>query len=152
MNKKMILVTLGLVALLGVGLLGAQVVVASDDDSYPPIVEALVERFGLNEDEVKSFFDEQKQERMDQMWTHKEEGLNQAVADGVITEEQKDALLAKYQEMWEERKQEREQHREEMDAWFEEQGIDRETLREYMGGFGGHRRIRKWNMGETDTQ
>ena len=51
----------------------------------------------------------------------------------ILIEEQKQAL----QNRWEEMKAEREQHREEMQAWFEEQGIDHEALRQY-GGFGRH--------------
>ena len=84
------------------------------------------------------------------MQQHKEERLSQAVEDGVISEEQKQALQDKWQEMWQERQVEREQHREEMQAWFEEQGIDPEALRQYggfkmgmHGGFGGFRKFAK---------
>lgn len=89
------------------------------------------ERLGFNEDEVVSTFAELKAEHYEKMQTSKEESLDQAVSDGAITEEQKQALLAR----WDEMKALREQHKEEAQAWFDEQGIDREALMEY-GGFG----------------
>jgi hypothetical protein len=126
--KKLTILTLGLAALIGVGTLGVKAVSAQDSD-YPPFIEGLSERFGLNQDEVKTFFDEQMEVRHDQMMEAKEDRLGQAVEDGVITEEQKEALLNK----WEEMRQEREQERQEMQAWFEENGIDPEALRNYWG-------------------
>ena len=61
----------------------------------------------------------------------KEDRLIRAVSDGVITKEQKQALLDK----WGEKKTHREEHRAEIQAWFEEQGIDTKALHDY-GGFG----------------
>jgi flagellar biosynthesis GTPase FlhF len=139
MNKKILIPAL-LVAIGGGLLYGVSNASANfgwGNGEYPPIVQKLVEKFNLNEDEVKSFFDEQRQERQQQMLQTKEERLNQAVSDGVITEGQKQALQEKWQEMWQERQVEREQHQEEMQNWFEEQGIDPEALMQY-GGF-GHR-------------
>lgn len=140
-NKKLLIPTLGLAAAVGLGALGVRAVKADDTASYPPFIQRLAERFGLNEDEVKTFFDEQKQEKLELMQQAKEDRLNQAVEDGVITEEQKEALQNRWEEMWQERQQEKEQHREEMEAWFEEQGIDREAFMQY-GGF-GHRGFHK---------
>ena len=115
---------------------------AEDSEFTPPIISRLAEKFNLNEDEVQAVFDAVREEHgvqmQEQMQQQREERLNQAVADGVITQEQMDALLAKWQEMHEERNAERQQHRTEMDAWFESQGIDHEALMEY-GGFGGRR-------------
>jgi hypothetical protein len=108
-NKKILIPAL--VVALGGGLLyGASNASANfgwGNGEYPPIVQNLAEKFNLNEDEVKSFFDEQRQEREQQMLQHKEERLSQAVADGVITEEQKQALQEKWQEMGQERQVER---------------------------------------------
>ena len=139
MNKKLLIPTLGLFALVGLGVLGASAVSAQDGE-YPPFIEGLSERFGLNQDEVKTFFDEQMEVRHDQMMQAKEERLDQVVADGVITEEQKQALLNK----WEEMRQEREQERKEMQAWFEENGIDQEALRDYWGF--GPKGMGHWHM------
>lgn len=106
------------------------------------LIEKLADRFNLNEDEVKTFFDEQRQERHQLIMQSKEERLNQAVADGVITEEQKQALINKFAE----KQAEREQHHEEMQAWFEQQGIDPEALWQY-GGFGHQMGFGRWHKG-----
>ena len=139
--KRLILITLLAV---GVLVLGTSVAKADEARNYPPIVQKLVERFGLNEAEVKSVFDEQRTEKQAERQAKHEEQLNQAVSDGVISEDQKAALIAKREEMKpekgefkdlskEEREAQRETHRTEMQSWFESQGIDHESLREYMG-------------------
>jgi flagellar biosynthesis GTPase FlhF len=147
MNKKILIPALAVA--IGGGLLytasNASAYFGWGNGEYPPIVEDMVEKFNLNEEEVKTYFDEQRQEHQQQMQQHKEERLNQAVEDGVISEEQKQALQDKWQEMWQERQSEREQQREEMEAWFEEQGIDQDALMQY-GGFGG-RGFGKMGMG-----
>jgi competence protein ComGC len=133
MNKNFLIPAL--VLCLGGGLLyGATRVSAFSMgvNSSSPIVQKLVEKFDLNANEVVTTFNELREEHRTQMRAEREERLNQAVADGVITEEQKQALIQKQEEM----QAEMEQHREEMDAWFEKQGIDRDALSNY-GGFGG---------------
>jgi len=107
------------------------------------MIQTLVEKFNLNADEVETVFDEAREGRQQSMQQNREERLNDAVSDGAITEEQKEAL----QNKWEERNMEREQHQEEMQAWMDEQGIDHDALRSYNGpgrdgfdkGFGGMR-------------
>lgn len=131
MNKKILITTLGLVGLVASGVVGANAIKADSFDSSSPIVQRLVERFGLNEDEVVSTFEELRSEHKETMQQSKEERLNQAVTDGVITEEQKQTLQGR----WEEKKAEHQRRREESEAWYEEQGIDTEALRTY-GGFG----------------
>jgi spore cortex formation protein SpoVR/YcgB (stage V sporulation) len=111
-------------------------VVKADEAESHPMIQALAERFGLNEDEVEEVLDEIKADHFAQVQERKQDRLIQAVEDGVITEEQMLALQEKHQEMWSERNQERQEHHEEMDAWFESQGIDHEAIMEYMGGFG----------------
>lgn len=137
-NKKILIPTLGLAALVGAGALGVSAAKADAFDSSSPIVQKLIERFGLSEDEVVSTFMELKSEHQEMILVDKEESLNQAVEDGVITDAQKQALL----ERWEEMKAQKEQKREEAQVWFEEQRIDREALMEYGGfrhkGFGKH--------------
>jgi hypothetical protein len=131
MNKLLVIPTLGLAGLIFAGV-GVNAVKAGDETTYPPIVQKLIDRFNLNEDEVKDVFDEAREERR-QIWEqNREQRLDQAVEDGVITAEQKQALLEKYAEM----QTEKQQHKEEMHEWFEEQGIDHEALMQY-GGFGG---------------
>lgn len=160
--KTRITLALAAIALLGtVGYATTIAVVRADEESAHPFVQALAERLGLNEEEVEVALDEIKADHFAQMQESKEDWLNQAVEDGVLTEEQKQALQEKYQEMWTERKQEWELHREEMDAWFTEQGIDYEALMQY-GGFGhrlgehsgseSHKGMMKHGFGFNNTQ
>lgn len=136
MNKKILISSLALIGLVTAGIVGVKTVRADDNSFYPPFIAKLAERFNLNQDELKNFFDEQHQERLQQMHKQHEQRLNQAVTDGVITEEQKQAILAKHEEM----QNQQQQHHQEMQAWFETQGIDPEKLAPYVGfgmrGFG----------------
>lgn len=125
------------ILIIGLALIGLAGVVTGADAFNQPVVDKLVERFDLNADEVAGVFDEARQERQQQMqeqWrTQMEERLNEAVEDGVITAEQKQALLDKQAEM-------REKHQqlwEEMRAWMEDSGIDFEAMAPYKGGCGG---------------
>ncbi len=143
MNKKILipaiaLSVLGFVVAYGTGKVAAQTTGRNG------LMDRIVERFNLNEDEVDATIEEYRNEKREQNWSDREAKLQQAVEDGVITAEQKQMLINKHQEMWEERGQ----HREEMQKWMEESGINFEALREYgcgmmgqkMGrGFGIHR-------------
>ena len=142
--KKYILITLIAVGAL---VLGTSVVKADEVNNYPPIVQKLVERFGLNETEVREVFDEVRGERRAEMQAKHEERLNQAVSDGIITEEQKTVIMTKHEQMkvnrgnfkdltQEERQTQREIRREEMKIWVEGQGIDLKELHQSMGGPG----------------
>ncbi|MBU0569393.1 hypothetical protein KKB40_01260 [Patescibacteria group bacterium] len=137
MRRKL---TLAIAAIALIGAIGygttVAIVRASEEQSHP-MVQVLAEKFGLNEDEVRDAFDEVRADHFAQMQTRREERLNQAVEDGVISESQKQVLLERREEM----KANREQHREEMQVWFAEQGIDHEALMQYMGGFKKHGRF-----------
>lgn len=133
MNAKLLIPLLGLTALLAFGAYQVKTVKADENNTYPPMVQRLAERFNLNQDEVETVFDEERQGRQQEMKERREERLDQAVSDGVITEEQKTSIVNKWQEI----ENEREAHRQEMQAWFEEQGIDHDALMQY-GGFGPH--------------
>lgn len=128
--------SLAVLAMVGFGV--SQVYANQTNNSYPPIIQKLVDRFNLDENEVKTVFDEARQERHDFYQQNKEDRLNQAVEDGLITQEQKQALASKWQEMT----AEREKHHQEMLDWFDQQGIDHDALMQYgmMGnrGFGRH--------------
>lgn len=132
-----------LISLLAVGMIGSRVAYAEEAGYSLPIVEKISETFGLNEDEVQAVFDAARDERKERRQMGREERLAQAVADGVITDEQRQALENKRQEMFDEREAERAQHREEMQEWLTNQGINEETLRQYGGmGPGGHDKMR----------
>jgi len=131
---------LGTVAI--VGLYGAKTISAQGGRDHP-FVQRLAERFGLNEDEVETFFEEEKEAHRQEKQAKFEEYLDQAVADGKITEEQKQAILAKHEEHQaemealkaelkdlspEERKAKMQELKQEMEQWAEENGINLEEI------------------------
>lgn len=152
MKKSKVLIpslVLGTVVLVGMGLVNNAS--ANEETQYPPIVQKIAERFNLNQDEVKQFFDEnreeQQEERQLERKTKAEERLVNLVEEGIITEEQKQLLIAKHEEMrleseshreelenlsQEERREKIKEHseanREEMKQWAEENGIDLKEL------------------------
>jgi hypothetical protein len=110
---------------------------SASTSQFPPLIQKIIEKFKLNPSEVQKVIDEERQERERQRLSLLEEKLNQAVKDGVISEEQKKALLERWQKRWQERWQIREEER----KWFEENKIDWQKLRPYLGemvgkGFG----------------
>jgi hypothetical protein len=148
---------------LGVGLVGMTAILTrpvTADEGGPrhSIIQKLVERFGLNADEVEEVFEEDREDRRAEGQARFEERLAEAVAEGELTEDQKAAIIAKRAEMeanrqeqrtemaglsQEERGQAREAHREEMEAkreeveaWAQENGIDLKYLIGFGGGFG----------------
>lgn len=104
----------------------------SSTSQFPPLIQKIIEKFNLNPGEVQKVIDEERQERERQRLSLFEEKLNQAVKDGVISEQQKKSLLERWQKRWEERRQIREEER----KWFEENKIDWQKLGPYLGGKG----------------
>lgn len=137
MNKKIIttVLVLGLVVLAG-GFLATRAK-ANSGFGLGDRAQVLAEKLGVDQEEVSGAFQEMREERRQKMREMAEERLNQAVEDGVLTEDQKQALLDKKAEM----QNQREQHKAEMQSWFEENGIDHNQLREYLGGFGRGKRF-----------
>lgn len=123
--------------LLAVGSLGVFPVGAQDSVSYPPIVQKLADRFGLNVEDVEEVFEEERAEHHAQMLQNFEDRLSEAVTEGKITEEQKQTVLDKHEEMLarmeelrsqdldpEEMHEKMKAYHEELRAWAEEQNID----------------------------
>ncbi|MBU0618967.1 hypothetical protein KKD62_01900 [Patescibacteria group bacterium] len=153
MKKYLIIFVLGL-ALVGFVAYGTTKAYAENESgSYPPIIQKLVERFGLNEEEVKVVFDETREKRRVEMQTRLENRLNEAIEGGDLTEAQKEAILAKKAEMQtncgefkdlspEERQKKMQAHKEEMQTWAEANGVDLSQMHPLLGGgrqggFGG---------------
>lgn len=147
MKKRIALFAL-IGALAFTGILGVSDAFAQEEQSNP-LIQKLVERFSLNEEEVQEFFEEVRSEKREEMQNRFEEILSQAVSDGEITEDQKNLILAKYEEMQEEKESNKEEwqnfsqeerkemikeQKETMDAWLEENGIDAKFMK--MGGRG----------------
>jgi hypothetical protein len=119
--------------------------VQAEINGYPPIVEKIAQKFNLDLNEVEDFFDQLQEERRDQMQARQEERLNALVEQGELTEEQKQALLEKKEEMknlmeglkdlsFEERRERMQELKQEMDQWLEDNGIERNLG---LMGFGG---------------
>ncbi len=142
--KKILIYSITAVAVFGICGIGiASVKAESGSLDYPPIIEKFAERFNLNLDEVKAFFDEMRQERGQEMQTR----LGERPAFKELTDEQKEALAAKREELreeydtlkglsLEERQAKMEEKREETKAWAEENGIGFGFLNCFGGKFG----------------
>lgn len=106
------------------------------------LLDRIIEKFGLNKSEVEQLVTDYRTERRIQMQAQYEERLNQAVTDGKITKEQKELILEKHnqlQSQWDYEKQQRQQHREEIQAWAEKNGIDLSYVGFGMGQGHGNR-------------
>jgi len=100
------------------------------------LIERLAQRFGLDQAQVEEEVSRFRQDGGSRHGGPIKGDLDQAVTDGAISPEQKQALEAK----WEERQAQREAHREEMKTWMEEQGLDCQTLSQYRGAMRGGRK------------
>lgn len=127
---------------------------AETANGFRPIVQKLAARFGVSESEVQQVFDENRAEQQAEMQKKFEARLDEAVAAGKLTQEQKSLILQKHAELQQQRQaemesfkdltpeQRREQmqvkrsemeaRRAELEAWAKEHGIDLSYL--MMGG------------------
>jgi hypothetical protein len=138
MTKKKYKIILPSVVALGVllGILNAYTTVSARDMAmYTPLVQKIAERFDLDEGEVQSVFNEYRDEHFAEMYAMHEEKLSDAVADGKITEEQKQMILEKHEKMHnlsletadldpEARHQRMHEVREESRTWENENDVD----------------------------
>ncbi|MCX7996152.1 MAG: hypothetical protein N2691_00120 [Patescibacteria group bacterium] len=148
-----------LVAITALGVLlflGQPVQAQSATQEQNPIqllVQKLMQAFNLNPKQVETVVNEWQAEhhaaRQVEMLKRREEYLSKLVAEGKLTEAQKQAIIAKQNElrnlnnsaeMWKKTPQERqairEKKRAELDAWAQSQGIDPSLLRNHGFGFG----------------
>ena len=155
-SKKVIIPALVLGAIAVSGVIGLSTASADEkEDGRTSIIQRIAQKFNLNEDEVKTVFEEHKTERQAEMKQKHEEHLNQLVSEGKLTEDQKNALIAKREEMrekygknkedWknmskEEKIEKKKAWQEEMHNWAEENGIDLKELRPEGKGFGAQRK------------
>ncbi len=140
-NKTLIISAVVIFAfvLVIVGFIGYNAVLADENTTYPPIIQKLVERFGLDPTEVQKVFTETRTEmglQREQSFQQRfEERLQNAVENGKITEAQKSAIIAKQAEMKEkigelkdlssqDKKEAMNNIREEMSAWAKDNGIE----------------------------
>ena len=131
--KKILTYALIAVAIIGIGAVTTIGVRAEvEKNGYPPMIEKFMERFDIDEGEAQEFFEQERQERQGMMQARFEERLDAAIAEGELTQEQKELILAKKEEMGI-RMQE---IRQEMQDWSDENDIDLKFLRPKGGGKG----------------
>lgn len=133
LKKKFVVPTLAAALIATASIAGISVAHADDSGTYTSIVQRLAQRFNLNESDVQQVFDQARTEHQAQMQQNFSDRLEKAVTDGVITEDQKNVLMQKF----EEKQNEKEQNRQDMQNWLKDQGIDMTKLGSYIG-FGPH--------------
>ncbi len=146
--KKTTLVA-GLLVLTAIGTLGAlslTKVYAEDNVQTKTLLQTIVEKFNLNSDDVQKVIDEYRSERSSDRKEELTEKLDYLVYKEKITEDQKNKILSKYEEVkdkmnefWklsvEERKTKMDELRDEIKSWAESNNID--TRYVFMLGMGG---------------
>jgi len=150
MKKKIFISSVVMTGLLAIGAIGVLPAAAQESTTYPPIIQRLADRFGLSVEEIEEVFNEERAEHHAQMLQNFEDRLSEAVTDGSITEDQKQAILEKHEELQakmeelrsqnltpEEMHEEMRSYHEELKTWTESQGIDLPFFG-FMKGF-GHR-------------
>lgn len=149
-RSKIIVSVLFLGAFIFAGAYGIKSVFAfygNGSDFHNQMAQKFSQRFNLDQKEVESFLNENFQERQKERQTYQENRLGQLVLDGKITQEQKEVILKKMEEMkkesetianlsWEEQKIAREKHQAEMESWAKKNGIGLDQIMPMFGGFG----------------
>lgn len=102
------------------------------------LIERIAARFNLNKDDVQNVFNEEREVHQADMAARLETRLSEAVSNGTITEDQKTLILKRHEELREEReassearramtpeerRADRQKHRDEMKAWATANGI-----------------------------
>lgn len=138
MNKRIIFSAIAL-ALTAAVLVKSNSVLALDTGDQQTLVQRLAEKFSLNTEDVQAVFDEVSQERRTQMKADYETRLSQLVTDGKISENQKQLILTKHQEIetqmqadraeWQnlsadERRARMEARHKELQEWASQNGLD----------------------------
>ena len=149
MKKKIIIPSIFAVAVLALAVMMSSSVSAQNDENGNTLSYRIAQRFGLNETEVREEFDTFRDERRADMYAKYAERLNDLMAEGKLTKEQRDKILEKHEEMQdmsesmrdlspEERREQMESHRGEMKAFMEEIGVDEPLMMGPMGKGGEH--------------
>jgi hypothetical protein len=154
--KKILTFAIITVAVIGLGSVVAVKVQAeggSGNGFYSVIIQKLVDRFGLNADEVQQVFDEAQDEMRQQMQARFGEGAGDRMEKFTppectqLTDEQEQAISAKREELKEqygdlkglsreEMQTKMQEMKTEMETWAESQGIDLKCIG-FMGGWFG---------------
>ena len=130
------LVLTGLVTLAGGKTLANGYMGGSKNDD---VVEKLAQKLNISQDQVSSAINQIREDRRIERQTQISANLDEAVADGVITVEQKQTILDKKAE----NQKQSEARRAVMEQWRIDSGIDWDKLRSYsIGGVGAGKGMR----------
>ena len=98
LNRKIIIPTIALVAIMGAVTIGTMPVNA-ESNVYGTLVTRIAQRFNLKESDVEQVVNEVRTERQSQMQARWEARLSQLVSDGKISSAQKELIEAKHNEL-----------------------------------------------------
>ena len=152
MNKKILMPVIAL-TIISMSMFGANAAYAQTTGNSPfqSLIQKIVEKFGLKQADVESVFEEHRNQKQQEMQQRYQTRLDEEVKNGTITEEQKQLILKKHEELqaereknrdaWqnmtqEERKAEHEKRQEEMKSWAEENGINLDQFFGFKHGMG----------------
>jgi len=128
-------VTALLTVLIAAGLAKTVSVSAQDETTpFQSLITRIADKFNLKTEDVQSVFEEHRQERRTEMKARFEDRLDALVGEGKLTEAQKKLIMDKKEELFNNSQTERQAHRDEMQKWAQDNGIDLDL---FSGGFGG---------------
>ncbi len=163
MKKQMLAATIGVLTV-GALIAGTTSVFAQDAaTSRQTLVQRIATRFSLNENDVQTVFNQNREDHQKEMEGQMESRLDQAVADNKLTAAQKQLVLTKHEELqaereadqaqWStktptERRAEMEARRTEMEKWAKDNNIDPTFIAAGQGGRMGMGSGHRGGMGE----
>ncbi len=168
MNKKSLFAITSVALITGALFLTKSISAQESDTAVPSLMAKIAAKFNLNQSEVQTVFNEFHTERQQERMSQVETRLAQAVTDGKISQNQKQAILTKIKEMQamrepgsmkelslEERQALMETKHVDMDTWLKTQGLTLETYHDLVGmgagkGMGG--RGHGMRMMQTNTR
>lgn len=161
MNKVKLVAAVAIALVLTVTI-GVGLAAAASDSTSTGLADKLAAKFNLDKNEVQQAIDQDHQEREARREDRYAQRLDDEVQAGRLTQEQKDKLLAKHQELKaqrsenrdafrtmtpEARKTEKDKKKAELEQWAQDNGVPSEYLMPGAGGRGmGHGMMR----GEED--
>jgi hypothetical protein len=137
-GKKLLVPSILLTAFLILSIYGTTQVSASDLPIRTPLAQKIASKFGLNTADVEEVIEQEKINMWEKRKQNLSSKLSQAVTDGKMTEEQKNKILEKLDEMEAEREAERQTHKEELQEFLKAEGVDENVIARYL--FGGMER------------
>lgn len=147
LNKTLIISAITVASIVSIGgyYLTNTVKAASSTEKYSPIVQALVDKFGLKQDEVDKVITATRQTQQERRTAEISQKLSQAVKDGKLTQSQADELnkiLADTRptkpQNWstmprEEKEKWMDEHKDAVHTWAEKNNVDISSIIGFKG-------------------